>query len=381
MWPLLSVLLWGGGVWGWAPFQSVALYRPLNLSSLAALAASSSSSSSLAAGAALLPLPPAAAAPESKVEKLGRLFKRQVRRLREKSGRLELVFLVDESSSVGQANFLSELRFVKKLLSDFPVVPTATRVALVTFSSKTNVVPRVDYISPPARPQQHKCALLSRQIPAIGYRGGGTYTKGAFQQAAQILLHSRTNATKVIFLITDGYSNGGDPRPIAASLREFGVEIFTFGIWQGNIRELNDMASHPKEEHCYLLHSFAEFEALARRALHEDLPSGSYIQEDISYCSYLCDGSENCCDIMASCKCGTHTGQFECICEKGYYGKGLQHECTDAKVELSVTHPPPKKAGGAEGREGEKTEILKKNIFSEGGKENEVEDLLQYPEI
>lgn len=75
----------------------------------------------------------------------------------------------------------------------------------------------------------------------------------------------------MIFLITDGYSNGGDPRPIAASLREFGVEIFTFGIWQGNIRELNDMASHPKEDHCYLLHSFTEFEALARRALHEGI--------------------------------------------------------------------------------------------------------------
>ncbi|XP_072848120.2 sushi, von Willebrand factor type A, EGF and pentraxin domain-containing protein 1 isoform X1 [Pogona vitticeps] len=334
MWPLLGAYLWGGVslVWGWAPPPPLSLSRPLNLSALAALAAPPSGSA--AAGATLFPRPPGAAgsarAEGGRVEKLGRAFKGQVRRLRERSGRLELVFLVDESSSVGQANFLSELRFVKKLLSDFPVVPTATRVAIVTFSSKTHVVPRVDYISPPARPPpppQHKCALLSREIPAIGYRGGGTYTKGAFQQAAQILLHARENATKVIFLITDGYSNGGDPRPIAASLREFGVEIFTFGIWQGNIRELNDMASHPKEEHCYLLHSFAEFEALARRALHEDLPSGSYIQEDISHCSYLCDGRENCCDIMASCKCGTHTGQFECICEKGYYGKGLQHEC------------------------------------------------------
>lgn len=93
----------------------------------------------------------------------------------------------------------------------------------------------------------------------------------------QILLHSRANATKVIFLITDGYSNGGDPRPIAASLRDFGVEIFTFGIWQGNIRELNDMASHPKEEHCYLLHSFVEFEALARRALHEGIAASCLI--------------------------------------------------------------------------------------------------------
>lgn len=29
------------------------------------------------------------------------------------------------------------------------------------------------------------------------------------------------------------------------------------------------MASQPKDQHCYLVHNFAEFEALARRALHE----------------------------------------------------------------------------------------------------------------
>lgn len=91
----------------------------------------------------------------------------------------------------------------------------------------------------------------------------------SFLLEQQILRHSRANATKVIFLITDGYSNGGDPRPVAAALRERAVEIFTLGIWQGNIRELHDMASHPKDQHCYLVHNFAEFEALARRALHE----------------------------------------------------------------------------------------------------------------
>lgn len=59
-----------------------------------------------------------------------------------------------------------------------------------------------------------------------------------------------------------------------------------------------------------------------------DLPTGSYIQEDPSQCSSLCEERKNCCDIMASCKCGTHTGQYDCVCERGYYGKGLQHECT-----------------------------------------------------
>lgn len=120
---------------------------------------------------------------ESKVERLGQAFKRNVRELREKSSCLDLVFLVDESSSVGANNFLSELRFVRKMLSDFPVAPEDTRVALVTFSSKTHVVTRVDHISAP-KSHQHKCSLFNQEIPAINYRGGGTYTKGAFQRAA-----------------------------------------------------------------------------------------------------------------------------------------------------------------------------------------------------
>ncbi|XP_030635356.1 LOW QUALITY PROTEIN: sushi, von Willebrand factor type A, EGF and pentraxin domain-containing protein 1 [Chanos chanos] len=279
---------------------------------------------------------------ESKVERLGQAFRQKVRLLRERSGRLDLVFLVDESSSVGAANFQSELRFVRKLLSDFPVSPEHTRVAVVTFSSKTHVVTRVDYISAP-RSHQHKCSLFNKEIPAITYRGGGTFTRGAFQRAAHILRNSRENATKVIFLITDGYSNGGDPRPVAAALRERGVEIFTLGIWQGNIRELHDMASHPKDQHCYLVHNFAEFEALARRALHEDLPTGSYILEDQSRCSSLCEAGRDCCDLMASCKCGTHTGQYDCICEKGHYGKGLQHECTACPA---GTYKPEATPGG-----------------------------------
>lgn len=120
---------------------------------------------------------------ESKVERLGQTFKQNVRKLREKSLCLDLVFLVDESSSVGANNFLSELRFIRKMLSDFPVAPENTRVALVTFSSKTNVVTRVDHISAP-KSHQHKCSLFNKEIPAINYRGGGTYTKGAFQRAA-----------------------------------------------------------------------------------------------------------------------------------------------------------------------------------------------------
>ena len=37
----------------------------------------------------------------------------------------------------------------------------------------------------------------------------------------------------------------------------------------GNFEELCHMASKPKQQHTYILDSFTEFEALARRALHE----------------------------------------------------------------------------------------------------------------
>ena len=81
--------------------------------------------------------------------------------------------------------------------------------------------------------------------------------------------NARPTASKAIFLVTDGFSNGGDPRPEAKALRKEGVKVYTFGIQNGNVRELYDMASEPKNESCYILDSFEEFEALARRALHE----------------------------------------------------------------------------------------------------------------
>ena len=102
-----------------------------------------------------------------------------------------------------------------------------------------------------------------------------------FSQSPQ--QHSRPTATKAVFLITDGYSNGGDPRPAADLLKSFGVALFTFGIRNGNVRELEDMASRPVREHCFILDSFREFEALARRALHQ----GTYLAVHKMICDYI----------------------------------------------------------------------------------------------
>lgn len=84
----------------------------------------------------------------------------------------------------------------------------------------------------------------------------------------EIFRNSRPEAKKVLFLVTDGFSNGGDPVPVANELKQIGTTIFTLGVQNGNFKELFNLASEPGELHSFLLDSFEEFESLARRALH-----------------------------------------------------------------------------------------------------------------
>lgn len=187
--------------------------------------------------------------PESeRLDALGETLRWHVAKLRS-APRADIVFLVDSSASVGADNFVNELRFVRKLLADFTVSFERTRVALVTFSSKQKVVREVDQITAPST-ANHKCALQNSQLVGVRYAGGGTFTLGAMQEAVDILKFSRDDASKAVFLVTDGYSNGGDPRPCAKMLRDSDVTIYTFGIRNGNVRELQDMASDPNHEHC-----------------------------------------------------------------------------------------------------------------------------------
>lgn len=83
-----------------------------------------------------------------------------------------------------------------------------------------------------------------------------------------IFENSRNTSKKVLFLITDGFSNGGDPIPLANQLKKQQVTIFTIGIQNGNYKELYELSTAPGELFSYLLDSFQEFESLARRALH-----------------------------------------------------------------------------------------------------------------
>ncbi|XP_063994064.1 sushi, von Willebrand factor type A, EGF and pentraxin domain-containing protein 1-like [Diachasmimorpha longicaudata] len=282
---------------------------------------------------------------DGKIRGLANVLRKNIDDVRMDFDRAEIVFLVDTSSSVGEENFRSELNFVRKLLSDLRVEQTATRVAVITFGDKRMITRNIDQITS-AEFAGDKCRLLNQELRKINYTGGGTYTKGALLEALTILRRSRHDTRKLIFLITDGFSNGGDPRPVAEALKSLGAVILTFGIRTGNVRELHDIASKPVHTHSYFLDSFQEFESLARHALHRDLKEGKYVVlKGKSPCEILCDSrdagvlgddvrgngtkviNQSCCDDLAECACGTSSGHYSCLCPSGYYGSGLRGNC------------------------------------------------------
>ena len=92
--------------------------------------------------------------------------------------KLELVFLIDASTSVGTENFRKEISFVRKLLADFIVSPNSTHVSIITFSSRSHV-----QLWTLDSNDVQKCSLYKDIMPNIKYRGGATYTYGALLKA------------------------------------------------------------------------------------------------------------------------------------------------------------------------------------------------------
>lgn len=77
---------------------------------------------------------------DNRTLELSAVLKQTIHRIRQKYKKIDIIFLIDSSSSVGKSNFRSELRFVIKFLSDFNVSYNYTRVSILTFSSQEKIV-------------------------------------------------------------------------------------------------------------------------------------------------------------------------------------------------------------------------------------------------
>lgn len=171
----------------------------------------------------------------------------------------DIVFVIDQSGSIGTANFQLVRMFVHSIVSGLDVGQNRVRVGVVLYNDKPEALVYLNTF-------KNKQNLLNF-IQILPYVGGGTKTGAALNFTLQSVFTkesgSRTNTgvQQVAVVITDGESQDS-VREAAASLRRSGVIVYSVGVDKANETELIQIASHPPKEHVFIVKSFAELTPL-----------------------------------------------------------------------------------------------------------------------
>ena len=171
---------------------------------------------------------------------------------------LDLLFLLDESGSVGNDSHQLGLQFMDSVISFYDISPDSTRVAVISFSSSANVEFDFD--------DHSTLEQLQNAIRGISYNSGYTYTALALKLAAELFNDPSNSGARpisagiprVVVLITDGRSNGYSIIQPAMNLQAAGVTVYSIGIGNYNLNELLFIASYPDSDHVFLLQSYTD---------------------------------------------------------------------------------------------------------------------------
>ena len=174
--------------------------------------------------------------------------------------KIDLVIALDESGSVGSRNFNIMKRFIEDIISHFVVSYSATRVAVVTWSTRVDLeFDFNEYINSEG--------VIKDIRKRVKYSGGWTATGDALNLIrSRLFSQSPQDAKKVLFIITDGRSNRQtyNPTTEAQLLKDSGVEIFAFGIGKRvHDPELTAIASEPTKAHKFRVETFRDLSALS----------------------------------------------------------------------------------------------------------------------
>ena len=176
---------------------------------------------------------------------------------------LDLLFVLDESGSVGRANYDLALQFMQSVVNYFEVGVNASRVALFTFSTGARKVFEFDtYLT---------TSGVVNKIRSTPYKGGSTQTAKALKIAQEAFENPALSGARpvtagfprVVVLITDGHSSHHPITNPARDLLATGVTVYTIGVGNVYTPELNQIASDPDDDHSFLLRSFNDAAAFA----------------------------------------------------------------------------------------------------------------------
>nr|XP_033496504.1 collagen alpha-6(VI) chain-like [Epinephelus lanceolatus] len=171
----------------------------------------------------------------------------------------DIVFIVDESGSIGTSNFMLMRKFLGSLVSSLDVDKSRVRVGIVTYNRVSTPQAFLDTFS-------HKAEVL-QFIKLLPYRGGGTYTGAALNFTQTNVFNTTKGSRKdrgikqVAVVITDGQSEDS-VSDAAISLRRAGVTVYCVGVENAVEDELKKMASYPPDRHVFNVKRFTELKVL-----------------------------------------------------------------------------------------------------------------------
>uniref|UniRef100_A0A673B4S1 VWFA domain-containing protein n=2 Tax=Sphaeramia orbicularis TaxID=375764 RepID=A0A673B4S1_9TELE len=169
----------------------------------------------------------------------------------------DIVFIVDESGSIGDSNFQLIRTFLHSIVSSLDVGLNRVRVGIVTYSDSATPHVYLDTFRDKAEALQF--------IKTLPYRRGGTNTGAALNFTRDNIFieekGSRKDFQQVAVIITDGQSQD-DVSEAARSLRDKNVNVYAVGIENADITELEKMASHPPSTHVFNVTSFTDLKPL-----------------------------------------------------------------------------------------------------------------------
>jgi len=115
----------------------------------------------------------------------------------------DIVFVVDESGSIGSKNFAQVKSFLSQLVGRLDIDSGSTRVGLVTYSSSVGTSFNLNAHS--------SVAAVQSAISSLRYSGGSTDTAAALAHVHRMMLTSwagdRPDVPNVVVVLTDGESN------------------------------------------------------------------------------------------------------------------------------------------------------------------------------
>ncbi|XP_034019846.1 collagen alpha-1(XIV) chain [Thalassophryne amazonica] len=176
----------------------------------------------------------------------------------------DIVFLVDESSSIGVNNFMKIKDFMFRVATYFPVIGSqGTQIAVVHYSDEPRIEFRLsDY--------KDRSAVL-RALRGLPYRGGNTKTgKGisyVLKELFQESLGMRPDVPHVVVLITDGRAQD-DVVPPSRIARALGVSVLAVGVAHADLEELNKIASPTTYQNIFYTQTFEDFPSIEREFIN-----------------------------------------------------------------------------------------------------------------